>query len=59
MRSFIGLDGAAGVKKTKVDAWQIPEIQPVIIGVADGCTMTLEKHGFVSDDSKFHLRRDQ
>ncbi|MBY5370559.1 hypothetical protein [Rhizobium leguminosarum] len=44
----------------KSDAWQISEIQPVIICGADWPrTMTLEKDGFRSDDSKFHLRRDQ
>lgn len=60
MRSLVGLDSAAGVKKTKFDAWQISEIQPVIICGSDWrCTMTLEKDGSVSDDSKFHLRRDQ
>ncbi|MGO7452039.1 hypothetical protein ACCS81_08550 [Rhizobium ruizarguesonis] len=60
MRSFIGLHGGVGVKKMKFDAWQISEIQQVIICGADWpCTMTLEKDGSVSDDSKFHLRRVQ
>ncbi|MGR9276232.1 hypothetical protein ACU8KI_16650 [Rhizobium leguminosarum] len=44
MRSFIGQDGAVGVKKMKFDAWQISEIQPGIFCGADrACTMTLKK----------------
>ncbi|MDM9627379.1 AprI/Inh family metalloprotease inhibitor [Rhizobium sp. S152] len=53
-------DCAASVKKTKVDAWQISEIELVIIGGEDWVyTMTPEKDGFVSDDGKFRMRRDQ
>jgi hypothetical protein len=53
-------DCAASVKKTKVDAWQISEIQLVIIGGEDWVyTMTPVRDGFGSDDGKFNLRRDR
>ncbi len=51
-------DCSASVKKTKVDAWQISEIQLVVIGGEDWVyTMTPDADGFVSDDGKFHLKR--
>ncbi|MGZ2504514.1 hypothetical protein ACVINI_005059 [Rhizobium beringeri] len=56
----LGKDCAASVKKTKIDAWQIAEIHLVIIGGEDWVyTMTPDKDGFVSDDGKFHLKRDE
>lgn len=45
------------MKKTKIDAWQIAEIQLVLVGGEDWVyTMTPDKVGFVSDDAKFHLK---
>ncbi|MBO9198310.1 hypothetical protein J5277_29720 [Rhizobium sp. 16-449-1b] len=50
-------DCSANVKKTKIDAWQIAEIQLVLVGGEDWVyTMTPDKVGFVSDDAKFHLK---
>ena len=51
-------DCSAQVKKTKIDAWQIAEIQLVLVGGEDWVyTMMPDKDGFVSDDGKYRLKR--
>lgn len=50
---------SATVRKTRADAWQIAEIQLVIIGGEDWVyTMTPQKDGFVSDGGEFKMVRD-
>lgn len=52
-------DCSPSVKKAKIDAWQISGIQLAIIGGEDWVyTMMPETGGFVSDDGKYHLKRD-
>jgi hypothetical protein len=52
-------DCSPSVKKTKIDAWQISGIQLAIIGGEDWIyKMMPETGGFVSDDGKFHLKRE-
>jgi hypothetical protein len=51
-------DCSAQVNKTKIDAWQIAEIQLVLVGGEDWVyTMTPDKDGFVSDDGKYRLKQ--
>ncbi len=57
----IRIDGdcSASVKK-KVEAWQIDEIKLGIIGGEDySYSMSPDTEGFVTDDGRFRLRRDQ
>jgi hypothetical protein len=53
-------DCAPSVRKTKAEAWQISEINLVIIGGEDWVYTMLPEAGggFVSDDKKLHLKRD-
>ena len=53
-------DCAASVRRTKIDAWQISEINLVIIGGEDWIFTLLPEavDSFVSDDKKFYLKRD-
>jgi len=56
----LGKDCATSVKKTKIDAWEISEIQLVIIGGEDWVyTMVPDKSGFISDDGKFRMEREK
>lgn len=56
----LGKDCAGSVRKTKIDAWQIDDIKLAIIGGEEFVyVMTPDADGFVTEDGKHYLRRDE